>query len=89
MARYYGVPLRNGLPIGLGSVLSLRKPGASGPAAGPPVEYLVVAGGGWEINEGSQGTFYFDLNSNTIDFSYGLNNESSVSKELYEVNLNL
>ena len=48
-----------------------------------------IVGGGWEINEGSQGTFYFDLNSNTIDFSYGLNNESSVSKKLYEVNLNL
>ena len=45
MARYYGVPLRNGLKIGLGSVIALGK------ASTPPIfpvtaSYLVVAGGG-------------------------------------------
>ena len=46
MARYFGVPLRNGLPIGLGSSIAIRGAGTL-PYLGPAtVEYLVVAGGG-------------------------------------------
>lgn len=31
MSRYFGIPLRNGLPLGLGAVATLRSGGASGP----------------------------------------------------------
>ena len=48
MARYFGVALRNGLPIGLGSVIALGNAGGGVAPPSPPstVEYLVVAGGG-------------------------------------------
>jgi hypothetical protein len=40
--------------------------------------------GGWEINEGSQGYFIFDLKNKTVELSHTMNNEESETKTLYE-----
>jgi len=40
--------------------------------------------GGWEINEGSQGYFNFDVNNKTVELSHTMNNEESETKTLYE-----
>ena len=46
-------------------------------------------GSGWEINEGSQGTFYFNLNTKNIEFQYGLNIEDFDNEDLYEFDINI
>ncbi len=40
--------------------------------------------GGWEINEGSQGYFIFDLKNKTVELNHTMNVEESESKTLYE-----
>jgi hypothetical protein len=40
--------------------------------------------GGWEINEGSQGSFFFDLNEKTINLEHEYNTEESKTYTLYE-----
>jgi hypothetical protein len=40
--------------------------------------------GGWEINEGSQGSFFFDLNEKTITLEHEYNTEESKTYTLYE-----
>ena len=44
-------------------------------------------GSGWEINEGSQGTFYINLVTKNIEFKYGLNIEGYTNDKLYEFNI--
>jgi len=39
--------------------------------------------GGWEINEGSQGSFTIDCEAKTIQLEIGLNEESSESNEVF------
>lgn len=39
--------------------------------------------GGWEINEGSDGTFYFDLDKNTIELSHTYNTEENIKETLF------
>jgi hypothetical protein len=46
-------------------------------------------GSGWEINEGSQGTFYFNLNTKNIEFKYGLNIEDFDNEDLYEFDITI
>jgi len=40
--------------------------------------------GGWEINEGSQGTFYFDLETREITLEHQNNTEESSTETLFE-----
>jgi len=40
--------------------------------------------GGWEINEGSQGSFYFDLEKKTITLEHQYNYEETETHTLYE-----
>ena len=47
-------------------------------------EQLESLHGGWEINEGSQGYFIFDLNNKTVELNHTMNVEESESKTLYE-----
>jgi hypothetical protein len=47
-------------------------------------EQLQSLHGGWEINEGSQGYFIFDLNNKTVELNHTMNVEESESKTLYE-----
>jgi hypothetical protein len=42
--------------------------------------------GGWEINEGSQGSFYFDLKNKQIRLEHQYNTEESNTFTLYEEN---
>jgi hypothetical protein len=46
-------------------------------------------GSGWEINEGSQGTFMFDLKNYNIDFRFGLNIEDFINSVIYEFDINI
>jgi hypothetical protein len=66
MARYFGVPLRNGLPIGLGSSIGLG--GAGGPPAPIPDEYfeyttLLLPGNG---TNGAQNNTFLDSSTNNF-----------------------
>lgn len=45
---------------------------------------LENAHGGWEINEGSQGEFIFDLKNKTIELYHTFNNEENVSDTIFE-----
>jgi hypothetical protein len=40
--------------------------------------------GGWEINEGSDGSFIFNFNDSTIELNLTYNEEYNVSNTLYE-----
>jgi hypothetical protein len=42
--------------------------------------------GGWEINEGSQGKFFFDLNNNTIRLEHQFNRQESEYDTVWEEN---
>jgi len=44
--------------------------------------------GGWEINEGSQGTFIINTEEKTVTLEHGMNDERPVDSELLKVNLN-
>jgi hypothetical protein len=40
--------------------------------------------GGWEINEGSQGTFYFDLEKREVTLEHQYNTEENSNFTLFE-----
>lgn len=40
--------------------------------------------GGWEINEGSQGSFHFDINEKEINLNHTYNTEENVLKTIWE-----
>jgi hypothetical protein len=66
MARYYGVPLRNGLPIGLGSAISLRKPGGAAAAVSDPYfenNTMLLPGTG---TNGAQNNTFLDSSANAF-----------------------
>jgi hypothetical protein len=69
MARYFGVPLRNGLPIGLGSSIGLG--GAGGPSAPVGDEYfeyttLLLPGNG---TNGAQNNTFLDSSTNAFSIT--------------------
>ena len=45
--------------------------------------------GGWEINEGSDGRFFFDFNNSTVQLEHTYNNEESETNTLFEENFSL
>jgi hypothetical protein len=44
--------------------------------------------GGWEINEGSQGTFIINTEEKTVTLNHDMNDERPVDSELLKVHLN-
>jgi len=68
MARYFGVPIRNSVGLGLGGIVSLKgNAGSSGPPAPSAVDYLVVAGGG----SGGEFKWLYDAGTGYEVFLFG------------------